>query len=70
MTESARSWPRLLAALLAGRDLTVGDTRWAMRQVMDDAAAPAELAGFLTALRAKGESAPELTGLLDAPPRP
>ncbi|MER6913842.1 anthranilate phosphoribosyltransferase [Streptomyces sp. NPDC000594] len=66
MTEPARSWPRLLAALLAGRDLTAGDTRWAMRQVMDDAAAPAELAGFLTALRAKGESAPELTGLLDA----
>ncbi|MER6125934.1 anthranilate phosphoribosyltransferase [Streptomyces sp. NPDC001795] len=66
MTAPARTWSRLLAALLAGTDLTAEDTAWAMRQVMDDSAGPAELAGFLVALRAKGESAGELRGLLDA----
>jgi hypothetical protein len=66
VTAPARTWSRLLAALLAGTDLTAEDTAWAMRQVMDDFAGPAELAGFLVALRAKGESAGELRGLLDA----
>ncbi|MEV0039462.1 anthranilate phosphoribosyltransferase [Streptomyces sp. NPDC050804] len=66
MTAPARSWPRLIAALLAGTDLHAEDARWAMQQVMDDAAEPAQLAGFLVALRAKGESAGELRGLLDA----
>ncbi|MER5419525.1 anthranilate phosphoribosyltransferase [Streptosporangium roseum] len=66
MTEPARSWPHLLAALLRGHDLTADDTRWAMRQVMDDAAEPVQLAGFLVALRAKGESTAELRGMLDA----
>ncbi|NUP04068.1 MAG: anthranilate phosphoribosyltransferase, partial [Nonomuraea sp.] len=66
MIEHARSWPYLLAALLRGDDLDAGDTRWAMRQVMDEAAGPAQLAGFLVALRAKGESTAELRGMLDA----
>ncbi|GII31883.1 anthranilate phosphoribosyltransferase [Planotetraspora mira] len=66
MTEPARSWPHLLATLLRGQDLTADDTRWAMRRVMDDAADPAQLAGFLVALRAKGESTAELRGMLDA----
>lgn len=66
MTEPARSWPYLLAALLRGDDLDAGDTRWAMRQVMDEAAGPAQLAGFLVALRAKGESVAELRGMFDA----
>ncbi|MFD8727737.1 anthranilate phosphoribosyltransferase [Streptomyces sp. NPDC059611] len=61
-----RTWPRLLSTLLTRADLSADDTAWAMRQVMDDAAEPAQLAGFLVALRAKGESAGELRGLLDA----
>ncbi len=66
MTASDRTWPRLLAALLAREDLTADDTRWAMTEVMDDAHDPAQLAAFLTALRAKGETATELGGMLDA----
>ncbi|WP_326647559.1 MULTISPECIES: anthranilate phosphoribosyltransferase [unclassified Streptomyces] len=66
MSELARSWPHLLAALLRGENLTADDTRWAMRQVMDDSADSAQLAGFLVALRAKGESTAELRGMLDA----
>ncbi|WP_436852706.1 hypothetical protein [Nocardiopsis dassonvillei] len=37
-----------------------------MGQVMDNAADPAELAGLLVALRAKGETPPEWAGLLGA----
>ncbi len=66
MTAPERTWPRLLAALLAREDLTADDTRWAMTEVMDDAHEPAQLAAFLTALRAKGETAAELGGMLDA----
>ncbi|MEJ8654710.1 anthranilate phosphoribosyltransferase [Streptomyces sp. MS1.AVA.3] len=66
MTASVRTWPKLLAALLRGEDLAADDTRWAMREVMKDAHEPVNLAGFLVALRAKGESAAEIHGLLDA----
>ncbi|GHG13426.1 anthranilate phosphoribosyltransferase [Streptomyces filamentosus] len=66
MTAPTRTWPHLLATLLRGEDLTADDTRWAMRAVMDDDHEPVALAGFLVALRAKGESPAELGGLLDA----
>ncbi|UIJ33596.1 anthranilate phosphoribosyltransferase [Allobranchiibius sp. GilTou73] len=62
---SARSWSRLLGALLQGGDLTADDTSWAMDQVMSGQASPAQVAGFLVALRAKGETVGEVRGLAD-----
>ncbi len=59
------SWPNVFAALLAGEDLDVGRAGWAMGQIMDGEASPAQVAGFLMALRAKGESVAELRGLAD-----
>ena len=59
------SWPQLISALLAGRDLERSQAAWAMEQVMSAEAGPAQLAGFLVALRAKGETVEELTGLVD-----
>lgn len=61
-----RSWPQLIADLLAGHDLAAADTAWAMEQVMTERATPAQLAGFLVALRAKGETVAELDGLASA----
>ncbi|WP_419995154.1 anthranilate phosphoribosyltransferase [Streptomyces boninensis] len=61
---AATSWPRLLRTLLGGHDLDAADTAWAMDQVMRGEATPAQLAGFLVALRAKGETAGELEGLV------
>ncbi|MEV5126321.1 anthranilate phosphoribosyltransferase [Streptomyces decoyicus] len=61
-----KSWPVLLTALLAGNDLPADDTAWAMDQVMRGAATPAQLAGLLVALRAKGETVAEVEGLVRA----
>lgn len=60
------SWPGLIGRLLAGQDLAAHDTEWAMDQVMSGEASPAQVAGFVVALRAKGETAPEVAGLATA----
>lgn len=65
-TDSARSWPVLLNALLAGKDLNAVDTRWAMNDIMEGAATPSQIAAFVVALRAKGETVDELAGLVEA----
>lgn len=60
-----RTWPRLIGALLGGADLSTADTAWAMEQIMSGGASPAQVAGFLVALRAKGETVAEVRGLAD-----
>lgn len=60
------AWPQLLTSLLARKDLRAEQTAWAMDQVMSGETSPVVLAGFLVALRAKGETVEELTGLSDA----
>ena len=60
------TWAEVLSELVAGRDLTSDQTSWAMGQVLAGAATPAQIAGFAVALRAKGETVEEVTGLSDA----
>lgn len=60
------SWPEILTTLLEGRDLTVSESTWSMRQVMAGEASPSQLAAFLVALRAKGETVDEIVGFRDA----
>ncbi len=57
------TWPALLGRLIRGEDLGAADTAWAMERVLSAEATPAQLAGFLVALRAKGETPDEITGL-------
>ncbi len=59
------TWPHLVASLLAGEDLAREQAAWAMEQVMTASATDVQLAGFLVALRAKGETVEELSGLVD-----
>jgi anthranilate phosphoribosyltransferase len=59
-------WPALLSALLDRNHLTADQARAAMATILAGDATPAQLIGFVVALRAKGESAEELSGLLDA----
>ena len=58
-------WPSLIRRLLAGEDLGPADTTWAMDRIMSGDATGAQIAGFAVALRAKGETAAEVTGLAD-----
>lgn len=58
-------WPTLLAALLHQQSLERADAAWAMRQVMSGEATGAQIAGFVMALRAKGETSEEVAGLVE-----
>ncbi|MEU8527499.1 MULTISPECIES: anthranilate phosphoribosyltransferase [Streptomyces] len=65
-TTAGRSWPVVLNTLLAGEDLSTEATAWAMDRIMSGEATDAQIAGFAVALRAKGETVQELTGLVEA----
>jgi len=59
-------WPATLGILSDRRDLSSDQAQAAMSEVLDGAASPAQIAGFVVALRMKGETVDELTGLLAA----
>ncbi|KAA6222360.1 anthranilate phosphoribosyltransferase [Streptomyces albofaciens JCM 4342] len=61
---AAHTWPAVLDALLQGRDLSADDTAWAMDRIMRGEATDAQIAGFAVALRAKGETVAEISGLV------
>ncbi|UXM89914.1 anthranilate phosphoribosyltransferase [Paenarthrobacter sp. JL.01a] len=63
---ASNTWPGLISALINGDDLAVGNTEWAMNTIMSGEATPSQIAGFLVALRAKGETVEELAGLVEA----
>jgi anthranilate phosphoribosyltransferase len=66
MAGSVQGWPEILSALIRGQDLAAGDTAWAMDRIMTGEATPAQIAGFVVALRAKGETVDEVEGLVNA----
>ena len=55
-----------IAQLLEGRDLTRAEARRVMGSIMDGEATPAQIGGFLVALRLKGETADEIAGCAEA----
>jgi anthranilate phosphoribosyltransferase len=55
-----------IAKLVAGRSLTVSESHDAVAAMLQGTVADAPVAGYLTALRAKGETADELAGALSA----
>jgi anthranilate phosphoribosyltransferase len=59
-------WPALLGPLTARRDLTADQARAGMAEILAGTATPAQIAGFVVALRMKGETVDELSGLLEA----
>src|SRR5438132_9952052 len=55
-----------MTRVLDGHDLTRDEAREAMAEIMAGDATPAQIAGFLVALRAKGETADEIAGCAEA----
>ncbi|MDO8532627.1 MAG: anthranilate phosphoribosyltransferase [Dehalococcoidia bacterium] len=52
-----------IARLVEGRDLPMEEAAQVMREIMGGEATPAQMAAFLVALRAKGETVDEIAGL-------
>lgn len=59
-------WADILGPLMQGDDLSRDQARDAMGQVMEGHATEAQIAGFIIAMRSKGETAEEMTGLVEA----
>ena len=64
-TAAAPSLTAQISSRCSG-SLTVGEAAWAMNEIMDGAATSAQIAGFGVALRIKGETVEELSGLAQA----
>ncbi len=60
------SWPETLEQVLSGDGLSRTEAHDAMAEIMAGNASEAQIAAFLVALRAKGETAEEMTGFVDA----
>lgn len=59
-------WPGVISLLMDGTDLTAHQAGTAMGAILSGGATAAQLIAFSVALRIKGETADELSGLLDA----
>jgi anthranilate phosphoribosyltransferase len=59
------TWGDLLGSLVRGRNQSRETAGWAMQQILAGDATPAQLAAFVVALRAKGETVEEISGLAD-----
>jgi anthranilate phosphoribosyltransferase len=59
-------WPGVINTLISGNDISADAAGAALSEILLGDATPAQIAGFVVALRAKGESVDELDGLLSA----
>ncbi len=64
--EDFGGWPATLGALTAGEDITGEHAEAVLDTILAGEATDAQIAGFITALRQKGESVEELAGLVRA----
>ena len=62
--EQVGGWAALLHKISAGSDLSLEESRAAMRTVLQGEATSAQIAALVMGLRTKGESAVELEGML------
>lgn len=59
-------WTGVLGRLMSRQDLTAGEAAGALGEILAGRATPAQIGAFAVALRAKGESVEEITGLVSA----
>jgi len=60
------TWATVINDLMDGNDLTREQARAAMAEIMSGEAGEAQIAAFIVAIRAKGETANEMTGMVEA----
>ena len=65
-SEEFVGWPTLLAQLIEHRDLGADQAEAAITEILNGVATPSQMTAFIVALRAKGETADELEGMLRA----
>jgi len=59
-------WPGVLGRLARGFDLQADEAGVALADILDGNASPAQIAAFVFGLRCKGETVPEMTGMVAA----
>jgi anthranilate phosphoribosyltransferase len=64
--EEMGGWRVTLTELTAGHDLTAAQAGAAMAEILEGRATAAQIAGFIVALRMKGEAVDEVSGMVDA----
>src|SRR5919199_3238602 len=57
-------WPLVLGKLVGGEELSAQEAAAAMSAILEGSATPAQIAGFVVALRVKGETAGEIAALV------
>ena len=64
--DSFGGWPGTIGAVASGTDIVSDHAHAAMAAILADQATPAQIAGFIVALRVKGETVAEMIGLVRA----
>jgi anthranilate phosphoribosyltransferase len=64
--DGVRGWSDVISRLVAGDDMSASEAREVMDTVLRGEATPSQISAFLVALRAKGETAAELEGMLSS----
>ncbi len=59
------TWSEVLSRLIASKDLNYDMASWALEQILEGNASSAQIAGFVVALRSKGESVEEIKAMSD-----
>lgn len=57
------TWPNVLGSLIRREDMDRQTTEWVMAEILSGNASPVQMAAFMVALRAKGETVAEINGL-------
>lgn len=62
--DSFGGWPGTIGAVASGTDIVSDHARAAMTSILNGEATPVQIAGFIVALRVKGETTEEMIGLV------
>jgi len=60
------TWRQIMSIVSEGNDLTRGQATWAMTQILEGTSPDTVIAGLIVALRIKGETVEEMTGMVTA----